>query len=50
MENSEFLNILIKNDKEEIRNYVLENGKEGKSFCPVSFKKEKKDDEKAKDQ
>jgi hypothetical protein len=48
MENSEFLDILIKNDKDEIRNYVLENGKEGKSFCPISFEKENKDVEKTK--
>lgn len=45
MQNSDLINILIKNDKEEIRKFVLENGKEGKPFCPISFE-EDKDEEK----
>lgn len=46
--NSENLNIidfLINNkDKSDIRDYVLENGKEGKPFCPIMFVEKEKDD------
>ena len=36
-EESDFMNLLQLNDKDKIKNYVLENGKEGKTFCPISF-------------
>lgn len=44
LENSNFVNLLIKNESNSINEYILENGKEGKPFCPISF--EKKDEEK----
>lgn len=34
---SEFMKILKTNDKEKLREYILENGKEGKPYCPISF-------------
>ena len=34
---SEFLKLLRLNDKEKLKKYIFENGKEGKAFCPISF-------------
>lgn len=36
----DFFELLRSNDKEKIKEFVLENGKEGKVFCPISFEKE----------
>ena len=40
--NDEFFKLLLLNDEEKIKNYVFNNGKQGKEFCPISF--EKKDE------
>ena len=34
---SEFMKLLRLNDREKIKKYVFENGKEGKPYCPISF-------------
>lgn len=43
---SEFFELLTKNDKTELENYLLSHGKKPKPICPVEFVKEgnKKDD------
>lgn len=42
MDNINFIDFLQKaKDDSEIRDYIIENGKEGKSFCPIAFIKEK---------
>ena len=42
MENTNFIDFLQNaKDNSEIRDYIIENGKEGKSFCPIAFIKEK---------
>ena len=38
----DFFELLINNNKEEIKKFVIENGKEGKPFCPLLFEKENK--------
>lgn len=40
LENSNFKNLLFENDNSKIRAFILENGKEGKPFCPIYFEKE----------
>ena len=42
-EESEFIQLLRLNDKDKLKNYVFENGKEGKPFCPISFEVGEKD-------
>ena len=42
--NSDFIKLLQLNDKEKIKEYVFENGKEGKPYCPISFESGDKDD------
>lgn len=34
-----FLDLLREDDKEKIKNYVIENGKEPKVICPIMFEK-----------
>ena len=46
LDESDFLKLLRLNDKEKLKNYVFENGKEGKTFCPISFDTEEEDNEK----
>ena len=41
-----FLELLRLNDKEKIKKYVFENGKEGKTFCPISFMRGEENDKK----
>ena len=41
---SEFMKLLRLNDREKIKKYVFENGKEGKPYCPISFESGDKDD------
>lgn len=36
-EETNFLELLQMNDKDKLKKYVFENGKEGKPFCPISF-------------
>ena len=38
MNNINFIEFLQNvKDESELREYILENGKEGKPFCPISF-------------
>ena len=39
LKDSNFENLLIQNKDESIRNFLIENGKEGKPFCPILFEK-----------
>jgi hypothetical protein len=45
LENSNFKNLLYKNDQKEIQDFLLENGKEGKVFCPIYFEKNKEEED-----
>jgi hypothetical protein len=46
LNNAEFENLLLENKDESIRNFLIENGKEGKIYCPISFEKQEgKDNE-----
>jgi len=40
LEKEDLKNILYENDTDKIKDFVLENGKEGKVFCPIEFIKE----------
>jgi hypothetical protein len=45
MNNINFIEFLQNvKDESELRKYILENGKEGKSFCPIMFLKEEEKD------
>ena len=37
LENSDFEKLLLENKDSDIREFLIENGKEGKTFCPISF-------------
>lgn len=48
-EESEFIQLLRLNDKDKLKKYIFENGKEGKPFCPISFGVGEKDYDKNKE-
>lgn len=43
LENSNFMKTLIKNESNSINEFIMENGKEGKPFCPISFEKQEEE-------
>ena len=44
LDNKDFEKILINNKADQIRDFLIENGKEGKIFCPIMFEKEEGED------
>ena len=40
LKDSNFEDLLIQNKSDSIRDFLIENGKEGKVFCPILFEKE----------
>ena len=44
LENTDFENLLKENKSESIRDFLIENGKEGKVFCPIMFEKKEGED------
>jgi hypothetical protein len=40
LENSNFIETLLKNESNSINEFIIEHGKEGKPFCPISFEKQ----------
>jgi len=40
LENSNFIETLRKNESKSINDFIIEYGKEGKPFCPISFEKQ----------
>ena len=45
LEDSNFENLLFENNNDKIRDFLIENGKEGKPYCPILFDKEEENDE-----
>lgn len=41
---SEFYNILVQNNEEEIREYLIKHGKNPKHICPIQFIIKKEED------
>ena len=39
MENQNFMDVLMANNPDQIRDYLIENGKEPKPHCPFYFEK-----------
>ena len=44
-QNSDFFELLCKNDKIELENFLILKGKGPKPICPIEFVKEKKEGE-----
>ena len=40
LKDNDFENLLLENNTDSIRDFLLENGKEGKVYCPISFEKQ----------
>jgi hypothetical protein len=37
LEDDDFKKILFENNSDKIRDFLIQNGKEGKPYCPISF-------------
>ena len=47
---NEFLELINSNDKDKMKIYIIDKGKEGKPFCPISFTIGEKNNDKSEDE